>query len=131
MSTLFATGQYQPGVCNIGPAEIRKRRAGGYLGLVLTVLLLAAFVIFHVPWPWRILIALPAGLGANGFLQAAFHFCVGFGTRGLFNMQESLGHEESVASAEFRKADQKKAYQILGISAAISLAVIIIAILLP
>jgi hypothetical protein len=131
MPTSFATGQYQPGVCNIGPAEIRKRRAGGYLGLVLTVVLLAVFVIFQVPWPWRILIALPAGLGANGFLQAAFHFCVGFGTRGLFNMQESLGHEESVASAEFRKADQKKAYKILGISAVISLAVIIVAILLP
>jgi hypothetical protein len=131
MSTTFSTGVYQPGVCNIGPAEIRKRRAGGYLGLVLMVLLLVAFVIFDVPTPWRILVALPAGLGANGFLQAAFHFCVGFGTRGLFNMQEDLGHEESVTDGEFRKADQKKAYKILGISAAISLGVVIIAILLP
>jgi hypothetical protein len=131
MSTTVSSGVYQPGVCNIGPAEIRKRRAGGYLGLVVTILALIAFVVFQVPTPWRILIALPAGLAANGFLQAAFHFCVGFGTRGLFNMQESLGHEETVSDAEFRKADQKKAYKILGISTAISLGVVIIAILLP
>jgi hypothetical protein len=131
MPTTFSSGTYQPGVCNIGPAEIRKRRAGGYIGLIVTVLALVAFVVFEVPTPWRILVALPAGLAANGFLQAAFHFCVGFGTRGLFNMQESLGREESVTDSEFRKIDQRKAYKILGISAAISLGVVIIAILLP
>ena len=122
---------YQPGVCNIGPAEIRKRRLGGYFGLALTVLLFIGFVVFHVPTPWRLLIAIPAGIGANGFLQAAFHFCVGFGTRGLFNMETELGHEETVLEGEFRRADRRKALQILAFSALISAAVVLIAVLLP
>jgi hypothetical protein len=131
MSTILRGSVYEPGVCNIGPAEIRKRRAGGYFGLVLTVLTLVAFVIFQVPTPWRVLVAIPTGIAANGFLQAALRFCVGFGTRGLFNMETSLGHEETVENAEFRRTDQKKALQILGISALISVAVVVIAILLP
>jgi hypothetical protein len=54
-------------------------------------------------------------MAAQGFLQAAFHFCVGFASRGLFNFGE-LGHEESVDQAEFRKADQRKALQISGLA---------------
>jgi hypothetical protein len=131
MSTILRGDVYEPGVCNIGPAEIRKRLAGGYLGLVLTVLTLVAFVIFQVPAPWRVLVAIPTGIAANGFLQAGLRFCVGFGTRGLFNMETSLGHEETIENAAFRRADQKKALQILGISALISVAVVVIAILLP
>jgi hypothetical protein len=131
ISSNTSSSTYQPGVCNIGPAEIRKRRAGGYFGLVLVVLALISFMVFAVPTPWRLLIAIPAGIGANGFLQAALHFCVGFGTRGIFNMQTELGHEESVLEAESRRADQRKAVQIFGFSVLISLATVTLAVLLP
>jgi hypothetical protein len=100
------TTTYTPGVCNIGPAERRKRRLGGYLGLVITVLSLAAFVIFGVPDPWRVLIAMPVGLGANGFLQSAMHFCVGFSMRGLYNMGTALGTEETGPADAPRRSTQ-------------------------
>ena len=122
---------YQPGVCNIGPAERRQRRSIGYVGLVATVLALVAFVVFDVPWPWRILIAVPAALGANGFLQSALHFCVGFAMRGLYNLGDKLGTEENVIDKEMRAADQKKGLQIMLYSLLIAAAVVVIAVLLP
>lgn len=122
---------YTPGVCNIGPAERRRRRLGGYLGLGLTVVALVGFVLFHVPDPWRLLVALPAGVAANGFLQSAMHFCVGFSMRGLYNMGPALGTEESVMSQEMRRADQRKGLTIIGYSTLIAAAVVVLAVLLP
>lgn len=121
---------YQPGVCNIGPAEIRRRRAGGWAGLAVTVIYLV--LAFALGWaaPWRLLVFIPAMMAATGFLQAAFHFCVNFGTRGLFNFGE-LGTQESVHEAEYRKADRRKALLIAGLSAGIALVVAVVAFLIP
>jgi hypothetical protein len=129
MST--TTTVYQPGVCNIGPAEIRTRRQSGILGAALTVVLLVGFVAFHVPDPWRLLIALPAGVGASGFLQAAFHFCARFGMSGLFNFGTEVGKTEAVHEQEYRRKDQRKALSILGLSLLAAIVVAVIAVLLP
>ena len=32
-----ASSEYRPGVCNIGPAEIARRRMAGHVGLVATL----------------------------------------------------------------------------------------------
>lgn len=125
------TTTYTPGVCNIGPAERRKRRVGGWLGLGVAIAALVFFVVFHVPDPWRILVAVPVGLSANGFLQSAMHFCVGFSMRGLYNMGEKLGAEEDVMSAEMRRADRRKGLQIIAYSTLIAAAVVVLAVLLP
>ena len=121
---------YQPGVCNIGPAEIRRRRNSGIAGAVISVVLLVVFVVFHAPNPWRAVVLLPAGVGAAGFLQAAFHFCAAFGMTGLFNFG-SLGTQEAVHEKEYRRKDQQKALLIAGLSGVIALAVFVIAVLLP
>ena len=124
------TGVYQPGVCNIGPAEIRTRRMSGYVGLAVAVGFLV--VAFALGWdaPWRLLVALPVFLSAQGFLQAAFHFCVGFASRGLFNFGE-LGSEETVHEAEFRKKDQRKALLITLLAFAVAAVVAVSAYLVP
>lgn len=127
---MTTTNLYQPGVCNIGPAEIRARRRLGWIGLAATVVYLALAFALHFPAPFRLLAALPAGLGANGFLQAAFHFCVRFGTQGLFNFGE-LGAEEPVHEAEYRRKDQLKVLQIAGISLLITAVVAVGAFLTP
>ena len=121
---------YQPGVCNIGPAEIRRRRTSGYLGLVVAVIFLVAA--FALSWaaPWRLLVFIPAVVSASGFLQGAFHFCVRFGTQGLFNFGE-LGTEESVHEAEYRRKDQRKAMQIVVLSLLIAVVVALGAFLVP
>ncbi len=115
--------KYIPGVCNIGPAEINRRRRGGWVGLGATILLWLAFLVFRVPAPWRLLLFLPAFMSAEGFLQAAFHFCAGFGSRGLYNFGTEVGKTETVEQADFRKKDQRKALLISLYSALIGIAV--------
>ena len=127
----MSTTSYTPGVCNIGPAERRQRLNVGWLGAGLTFAALAAFVIFSVPDPWRVLVAVPAMLGAIGFLQYALHFCVNFAMRGLYNLGSALGAEENVVDAAMRKADQRKGLQIIGLSLLIAAAAVVIAVLLP
>ncbi len=122
---------YIPGVCNIGPAEIKLRKVTGIVGLYITVILFAIFMIVGVTGPVRLLLFIPAVIGASGYLQAKFHFCVRFGTMGLFNMGTSLGKEESVEQASYRRKDQRKALMIAGLSGAIGAVVAIAIFLLP
>ncbi len=122
---------YQPGVCNIGPAERKQRLNIGWIGVVFVVLGLVCFVAFDAPTWVRFLIAIPALLAANGFLQYAMHFCVNFAMRGLYNLGTALHTEENVVDAAMRKADQRKGLQIIGLSVLIAAAVVVVAVLLP
>ncbi|MEP6482311.1 MAG: hypothetical protein ABJA94_09920 [Rhodoglobus sp.] len=123
---------YQPGVCNIGKAEIQQRRVTGIIGAVVTVVAVIAFVLLHVPDPWRLLVALPAGLGAAGFLQAGLHFCARFGMSGLFNFDATqTGKTEAVHEQEYRRKDQRKALLVLGLSGVAAVVAVVIAVLLP
>lgn len=123
---MTAKAEYVPGVCNIGPAEIRRRRQSGWIGLGVTILLWGAFLVFRVPAPWRLLLLFPAMMSATGFLQAALHFCAGFGVRGVFNFGSEIGRTDTVEQAEFRLKDRRKArlislYSVLaGIATAIA-----------
>jgi hypothetical protein len=127
---MTATNTYQPGVCNIGPAEIRQRRLTGWIGAAVAVVFLV--LAFALAWPpaVRLIVFLPVVLAANGFLQAAFHFCVRFGTQGLFNFGE-VGTQEAVHEAEYRRKDQRKAILIVVLSVAIAAVVAIVAFLIP
>ena len=122
--------EYIPGICNIGPAEIKRRRQSGWLGLGATILLWAAFLVFHVPAPWRLFLFFPAAMSATGFLQAALHFCAGFGSRGVFNFGPEVGKTETVEQVEFRQKDQRKARLILLYSVMIGIAIAIAGFLL-
>lgn len=122
---------YIPGVCNIGPAEIRMRRMTGYVGLTLTVALFVFFYLVPTAASWRLLILIPATLAAMGFLQAYLHFCAKFGMSGLFNVSDDMKHQESVDQAEFRKKDQQKATTIITGAVCIGALVAVIAYFLP
>jgi hypothetical protein len=125
---MTSTNVYQPGVCNIGPAEIRQRRRLGWIGLAVSVVFLVLAFALGFPPAFRLLVALPAGMAATGFLQGAFHFCVRFGTQGLFNFG-AIGAEEAVYEAEYRKADQRKAVLIIVLSLAIAVVTAVVAFL--
>ena len=126
---MTATNIYQPGVCNIGPAEIRQRRRMGWIGLAVSVVFLVLAFALGFPPALRLLVALPAGMAATGFLQGAFHFCVRFGTQGLFNFGE-IGAEEAVHETEYRRADQRKAVLIIVLSLAAAVVVALAAFLI-
>jgi hypothetical protein len=121
---------YIPGVCNIGPAEVRRRRRTGIASAVATAGVLGAAVATGAPRPLRLLAVLPAAGAATGFIQAATHFCAGFGMRGVFNFGDT-GSTDTIEQAEFRAEDQRRAKVILAQSLAIGTAVGAAALLLP
>lgn len=121
-----ANNQYIPGVCNIGPAEIRKRRQSGWVGLALTVALWGLLIWIDSAPAWRLLVFLPATMSATGFIQAYTHFCAHFGFSSLFNFG-NVGKTDSVQQAEFRAKDRRKAWQIVVYSVLVGLVAALLA----
>jgi hypothetical protein len=115
--------KYIPGVCNIGPAEIRMRRAFGWVALAAAVILLAAVLMLQAPAAWLWLEALPVTAAAVGFLQAYLHFCANFGLRGVYNFGAKVGRTDTVEQAKYRAADRRRANQIILASLVIGLVV--------
>jgi RecG-like helicase len=122
--------EYIPGECNIGPEERRARRLAGKVGSGFTLVLWVVFLFTHTPQIWRLLVFLPASLAAIGFLQSAFHFCAGFGLKGVFNFGLEVGKTENIIQAEFRKKDRRQALFILGLAVLIGGAVALAAFLI-
>lgn len=120
---------YQPGVCNIGPAEIARRRRSGYLGVSVAVALAAGLLVVDAA-PWlRLAVGAPLFVGLLGFVQARMRFCVGFAAAGLRNLGE-LGTESKVADAAARTADRRRAMVVtLGTAAAAGLIAVAFALL--
>jgi len=118
--------QYVPGVCNIGPEEIKRRRQTGWIGLIVTLVLWALFIWFDISRIWKLTLFIPAMMSATGFLQAYMHFCVHFGFASLFNFGD-VGKTDTVQQAEFRTKDKRKAWKIVIYSALIGLAITLIA----
>jgi Na+/melibiose symporter-like transporter len=72
-----------------------------------------------------LLLFFPAAIGATGFLQAALHFCAGFGMQGVFNFGPQVGKTDTVEQAEFRLKDRRTALRIGLYSMAIGIAIAI------
>ncbi|MBI3748252.1 MAG: hypothetical protein HY262_05350 [Chloroflexi bacterium] len=121
---------YRPGVCNIGPAEIARRRRGGDAAVVATCVLFAALVALEARPAARLLLAVPAAGAASGYLQAKLRFCAAFGSRGVYNFGD-VGEVRSVGDADARARDRARSAQIGLASLAIGLAVGATAAILP
>ena len=124
------SGAYRPGVCNIGPREIARRRLAGHVGLLLTLGILAALLIFDAPAWLRLILIVPAAGAASGYLQAYLKFCAGYGQLGVFNFGE-VGDTHHVINDEARAADRRRARQIGMASFAIGVVVAVVAVLMP
>jgi hypothetical protein len=121
---------YRPGACNIGPAEISRRRRAGVTGVLAAVVLAVAVVVLDAPNAARWLVALPLAGGAIGFLQAHFRFCAAYGMSGVSNFGP-LGRVTRVEDTAARRADRTKAASIVVAGAAIGVAGALIFVLLP
>ena len=128
--TTSAAPGYQPGVCNIGPDEITRRRRSGHTGAIVAVGLFIVLVELGVPTLWRLLVALPAAMGAVGYLQARRHFCAGFAMQGVFNLGE-LGSQAIVLDPAAARRDRAAAIRLFLQAAGIGLLVGIVAVVLP
>jgi hypothetical protein len=107
LSNSDPNADYQAGSCNIGPAEIGRRRAG-HIGLLATVLLAALLWASGAASRLRLALALPASMMAMGYLQAYFRFCAGFGAAGVYNFG-ALGTRQTVTDREAQSRDRRKA----------------------
>ena len=121
----MADSSYIPGTCNIGPAEIRRRRIVMWLGCVLSIVTLASYTQNHATRFDRLIIALPAFVFSIGFVQSRKKFCLAFGFMGAFNFGK-VGAITKVLTPEQRAADRKTALTLLG--QAVLLTAIIVAV---
>lgn len=128
---MAASNEYIPGVCNIGPAERRRRRMGGIAGTIATIIILVGLLFIGGPIWWRLILIIPAAGAATGFLQDAMHFCAGFGMKGVFNVINSAGVTDNVDLEEFRLKDKRKAQQIVLYSVLIGVVFAGLSLLLP
>jgi hypothetical protein len=104
--------QYVSGVCNIGPAEVARRRALGWVGLVATVVLVGVLLWIGAPRLWALAVFVPAFLGAAGFLQARYKFCSGYAARGVYNFGRP-GQTRAVPDDAAQRTDRRRGNQIL------------------
>jgi hypothetical protein len=109
-------------MCNIGPAERRLRRIGGFVGIGLTIALLIILVAIGAPRYARLILVIPASAAAIGLLQDVFHFCAAYGMRGIYNVLHSAGITQNVEMEEYRRKDLHKTQKIVGLSLLIGLA---------
>jgi hypothetical protein len=122
---------YVPGVCNIGPWEIRRRWVGGILGLVIGAALLAALVAVHAPVAARALVLLPVWGGMFSVLQARRRFCGAYAMRRISNFGDTFDTIRQVQDEAAHRADMAKVARMLRDSFLVALAVTVIAVLLP
>jgi hypothetical protein len=125
-----AIGVYRPGRCNIGSAEISRRRRGAWASTLATVTLYVLLVAIGVPAVARFAVALPAAAAAVSWLQVRERFCVAFGGAGVFNLGP-LGRPSPVLAEAARHADRRKAASMIARGALLGLLVGIAVVFVP
>jgi len=128
-SSTPSDGDYISGVCNIGPAEIRRRRIVMWLGVLLTLVTLASFGQSNASRIDRLSIALPAFVFSIGFVQSRKKFCLAFGFMGAFNFGK-VGAITKVITPEQRAADRKTALTLLGQAVVLTAVIVLVTVLL-
>jgi hypothetical protein len=121
---------YEPGVCNIGPAEIARRRRAGHVGLAVTVIGFVVLVAVDAPPLARLLLVIPAAVAASGYLQAWLKFCAAYGSQGVFAL-DAAGDTRRITDPDALARDRRRARQIGLTSFLIGLAVAVAAVLVP
>ena len=103
--------EYISGACNIGPAEIKRRKQGAYLGGALYLIVSISLIASDASMSTRLWVFLPAALFAIGYIQSKRKFCVAYGFLGIFNF-EKLGNTTRIKVNQDLKADRKYAIKL-------------------
>ena len=123
-------GSYRAGACNIGPAEIARRRRGGIAAVGIALALAVVLVAIGAPWWTRLIVFAPLAGGLISLEQVRRHFCVGFAMAGIRNFG-ALGSPDKVADATDRSADRRSALILTGYMSAIAAMISVVVVLLP
>jgi hypothetical protein len=115
--------------CNIGPAEIERRRRSAIVITALAAVVAVGLVALHVPTAARLAIFPFAAGAAVAWLQVVHRFCVAFGALGIENLGR-LG-EERKAEQSLRAMDRRRVAQLVLEGSAIGAAATFVFLLLP
>jgi hypothetical protein len=122
---------YQPGVCNIGTWEIRRRRAGAFVAFVIGLGAFGLMVAGGVPAPVRLLLVFPFWGGAFSWLQARRRFCAAFAMGGVSNFGDNPAARMRVADPAAHHQDLLAVLRMTRDSFVVGLALALVAVLLP
>ena len=123
--------RYVPGTCNIGPWEIRRRRAVAVIALAIGGLLMAVLVAIHAPAPIRLVLIMPLWGGVFSWLQARRGFCGAFAIAGIANFGEGTASRRTVDDPTAHRADVLATWRLTRNSFLLALMISVIAVLLP
>jgi hypothetical protein len=115
--------------CNIGPAEIDRRRRVAVAISVVTAVVAVALVLASVPQLGRALLWPFAAGSAVAWLQVTERFCVRFGALGLENFG-ALGAERRVVRDQLA-ADRRRAARLIGQGVLAGLVATVVFLVLP
>jgi hypothetical protein len=105
--------EYQPGVCNIGTDERRKRRTLGVASAVAGAGV-ALFALATGRPETTLFWTFPLWTGAFvGVFQDRMGFCVGFGVMARYDLTGSGGDAGSVSEREAVRRDRRRALEVL------------------
>lgn len=112
--------EYQPGVCNIGRKERRKRRVLGSVSLVAALGVVGYALVSGQPDGF-VLPSFALFFGAAmGFVQDRLGFCAGFAAMARYEVGD--GDAGSVTEREALKRDRRRAAQVVAVSVVAALA---------
>ncbi len=122
---------YMPGACNIGPMEIRRRRAFAIAGFAAAAVLFVVLVAIGAPAWARLTLLLPLMGGTFSWLQARRRFCAAFAMAGIANFGGASDILHGVQDAEARRADMAAVRRMTRDAFLIALPITVLAVLLP
>jgi hypothetical protein len=123
-------GSYRAGACNIGPAEIARRRTGGLVTVVAAVVLAVGLVAIGAPAWARLAVIVPLAGGLISLEQVRRRFCVGFAMAGIRNFGP-LGSPQHVEDDAARATDRRAALVMVAYMTAIAAVIGVAFALLP
>ncbi|MBL0046496.1 MAG: hypothetical protein IPP32_00125 [Bacteroidetes bacterium] len=104
---------YIPGVCNIGPAEINRRKSK--LKLALVLLLFSTLLFFILPFP-VVTFSIVACIATYTFIlifQLRQKFCIVFGWKSIYNFNAVKSRKTKVDDETWRALDRKQTLKIV------------------
>lgn len=104
---------YIPGVCNIGPAEINRRKSK--LKFALALLLLSSILFFNLALP-VLFFSIVACIATYTFIlifQLRQKFCIVFGWKSIYNFNAVKSRKTKVDDEGWRALDRKQTLKIV------------------
>jgi hypothetical protein len=120
---------YVAGACNIGPWEIRRRRAFAIIAFAIGLAGFALLVASGAPAILRVVLLLPFWGGALSWLQARRRFCAGFAVAGLSNFGDAEASRRQVTDASAHHQDMLAVMRMTRDAFVIGLAITAVAVL--